>query len=72
MLQLTKRSWQFSVVRRFATRLSGGFVVTVGLCIVLVQSAEALIGVSESNSNVLRGLVEIFALVSVTFNIPED
>ena len=41
MLQLTKRSWQFSVVRRFATRLSGGFVVTVGLCVVLVQSAAA-------------------------------
>ena len=41
MLQLTKRSLQFAVVRRFGTRLCGRFVVAVGLCAMLAQSAAA-------------------------------
>lgn len=39
---------------------------------VVVQSAQVLVGATERNLNVLRGLVEIFALVSVAYIIPED
>ena len=37
-----------------------------------VQSAEVMYGAMENNESVLRGLVDIVALVTVTYNIPED
>jgi hypothetical protein len=49
--------------------LDGG---ETGAVQVLVQSAQVLVGETERNLNVLRGLVEVIALVNVTYNIPED
>tara|TARA_Y100000310_G_scaffold297406_1_gene330387 strand:+ start:2371 stop:2904 length:534 start_codon:yes stop_codon:yes gene_type:complete len=39
---------------------------------VVVQSATVNVGATERNPNVLRGLAEIFAVVSVTITLPED
>ena len=44
----------------------------VGAVRVAVQSVEPFAGTSERNQSVLRGWVEILALVFVTFNVPED
>ena len=49
--------------------LDGG---EIGAVIVLVQSVEVFVGEVGNNTNVLRGQVLIFAVVSVTFNIPRD
>ena len=51
------------------SKIDGG---ETGAVRVNINSATVNVGTSERNPNVLRGLVEIFALVTVGIQIPED